>query len=60
MNEMVETEQEFVKDLSKVVHDYLIPTESGKVPKMIKDNFDLIFHNFKEIAEFHRTYVLEI
>lgn len=57
VNELVETEQEFVKDLSRVVQNYLIPSESGKVPKIIKDNFDVIFNNFKEIAEFHRTYV---
>ncbi|XP_023017381.2 obscurin isoform X4 [Leptinotarsa decemlineata] len=59
VRELVETEQEFVKDLDQVVQRYLIPSESGKVPKVIKDNFDIIFGNFKEIAEFHRTVLVE-
>ncbi|CAG9826977.1 unnamed protein product [Diabrotica balteata] len=55
VKELIETEIEFVRDLDLVVQRYLIPSESGKVPKIIKDNFDLVFGNFKEIAEFHRT-----
>lgn len=53
--ELVETEQEFVRDMDLVVQKYLLPSESKKVPKIIKDSFDIIFGNFKEIAEFHRT-----
>lgn len=53
--ELVETEQEFVRDLDLVVQKYLIPSESKKVPKLIKDSVDIIFGNFREIAEFHRT-----
>ncbi|KAG5881054.1 hypothetical protein JTB14_033965 [Gonioctena quinquepunctata] len=59
VKELVETEQEFVRDLDLVVQRYLIPSESGKVPKIIKDNFDIIFGNLKEIAEFHRTVLME-
>lgn len=57
MKELVETEQEFVRDLDHVVQKYLILSESAKVPKIIKDNFEVIFGNLKEIAEFHRTLV---
>ncbi|XP_060519331.1 obscurin isoform X9 [Cylas formicarius] len=59
VKELVETEQEFVRDLDYVVQNYLIPTESGKVPKIIKDNFDVLFGNLKEIAEFHRTVLMD-
>ncbi|XP_018567720.1 obscurin isoform X4 [Anoplophora glabripennis] len=59
IKELVETEQEFVRDLDQVVQNYLIPTESGKVPKVIKNNFDVVFGNLKEIAEFHRTVLME-
>lgn len=55
VKELVETEQEFVRDLDYLVQNYLIPSESGKTPKIIKDNFDILFGNLKEIAEFHRT-----
>lgn len=55
MRELVETEQEFVRDLDFVVQKYLIRTESTKAPKVVKDNLELVFGNLKEIAEFHRT-----
>lgn len=55
VKELVETEQEFVKDLDYVVQKYLLLSESLRVPKIIRDNFDIIFGNLKEIAEFHRT-----
>ncbi|XP_066256138.1 obscurin isoform X9 [Euwallacea similis] len=59
VKELVETEQEFVRDLDYVVQNYLIPSESGKTPKIIKDNFDILFGNLKEIAEFHRTVLMD-
>lgn len=51
----METENEFVKDLDYVVQEYLIRTESTKVPKVIKDNLELVFGGLVEIANFHRT-----
>lgn len=52
----METEQEFVRDLDFVVQKYLIGSDKeARKPKIIKDNFELIFGNLKEIAEFHRT-----
>ncbi|XP_064214157.1 obscurin isoform X3 [Tribolium castaneum] len=59
VKELVETEQEFVKDLDFVVQKYLLLSESKNVPKVIRDNFDIIFGNLKEIAEFHRTVLME-
>lgn len=55
VKELVETEQEFVKDLDFVVQEYLIRTENTKVPKIIKDNLELVFGGLVEIADFHRT-----
>ncbi|XP_049819356.1 obscurin-like [Aethina tumida] len=58
VKELVETEQEFVKDLDLVVKNYL-SMETGKVPKVVRDNFETIFGNLTEIAEFHRTVLME-
>ncbi|CAH1967624.1 unnamed protein product [Acanthoscelides obtectus] len=56
VKELIETEQEFVRDMDSVIQKYFtFPEEPGKVPKVIKDNADLLYGNFKEIAEFHRT-----
>lgn len=55
VKELVETEQEFVRDLDYVVQKYLLRSQAEKVPKKIKDNFESIFGNLHEIAEFHRT-----
>ncbi|KAK9877930.1 hypothetical protein WA026_020153 [Henosepilachna vigintioctopunctata] len=59
VKELVETEQEFVRDLDYVVQNYLFRSESKKVPKVVRDNFEVIFGNLKEIAEFHRTVLME-
>ncbi|XP_017774924.1 PREDICTED: muscle M-line assembly protein unc-89 isoform X2 [Nicrophorus vespilloides] len=60
VKELVETEQEFVRDLDFVVQNYLIGSErEPRKPKLIKDNFELIFGNLKEISEFHRTVLME-
>lgn len=57
VNELVETEQEFVKDLDYVVQNYLIYPEKDpkKVPKVVRENFSDVFTCLKEIAEFHRV-----
>lgn len=57
MSELVETEQEFVKDLEFVVQKYLLGLErdSTKVPRAVKDNLDIIFGNLQQIAEFHKS-----
>lgn len=58
MKELVETEQEFVKDLDYVVQNYLLFSEKErKAPRIVKDNLETVFGNLKEIADFHHTYV---
>jgi hypothetical protein len=57
VRELVETEEEFGKDLNNVVINYMNTVEDpdAKVPRIVRDNKDLIFMNFREIAEFHNT-----
>lgn len=58
MRELIETEEEFGRDLNNVVDKYIKAIEITKPPKIVVDNKDLIFGNFRQIAEFHNTYVL--
>jgi RhoGEF domain. len=55
VRELVETEDEFGRDLQQVVERYLKPLDSSIVPRIVRDNKDLIFSNFKQIADFHNT-----
>lgn len=54
---MIETEEEFGRDLTRIVEDYIKTVENAKAPKVVTDNKDLIFGNFKQITEFHNTWV---
>lgn len=57
IRELVETEEEFGKDLQAVVERYIktIDAPEKKVPRVVRDNKDLIFMNFQQIADFHNT-----
>lgn len=57
IRELVETEEEFGKDLQAVVERYIktIDAPEKKVPRIVRDNKDLIFMNFQQIADFHNT-----
>ena len=57
VKELVETEEEFGKDLQLVVERYLKPLDNPGVPRIVRDNKEIIFTNLKQIAEFHNTYV---
>lgn len=57
VRELVETEEEFGRDLTRVVENYIKTVENSKAPKFVSDNKDLIFGNFKQITEFHNTLV---
>lgn len=57
VRELVETEEEFGRDLTAVVEKYIKTVENSKPPKIVSDNKDLIFGNFKQITEFHNTLV---
>lgn len=55
VRELIETEEEFGKDLNYVVNKYISTIENSRAPKVITDNKEVIFSNFKQIAEFHNT-----
>ncbi|KAJ8674084.1 hypothetical protein QAD02_005346, partial [Eretmocerus hayati] len=55
MKELVETEEEFGRDLQQVVERYLSPLDNPEVPRIVRDNKEIIFTNLKQIAEFHNT-----
>lgn len=55
MKELLETEDEFCRDLLFVVENYIKPSDSQRVPTIVRDNTDVLFSNFKLIAEFHAT-----
>lgn len=57
---MVETEEEFGRDLQQVVERYLKPLDNPDVPRIVRDNKDIIFTNLKQIADFHNTYVCSL
>ncbi|XP_057331161.1 obscurin-like isoform X6 [Microplitis mediator] len=55
VKELVETEEEFGRDLQQVVERYLKPLDNPGVPRAVRDNKEIIFTNFKQIADFHNT-----
>lgn len=55
VRELIETEEEFGRDLLLVVEHYMKILDNPKTPKKVSDNKDIIFGNFKQIAEFHNT-----
>ncbi|XP_058464862.1 obscurin isoform X3 [Malaya genurostris] len=61
VRELIETEEEFGKDLQQVVENYIkyIDNPDNKIPRQIRDHKDDIFNNFKQIADFHNTVLIE-
>nr|CAD7568882.1 unnamed protein product [Timema californicum] len=55
VRELVETEEEFGRDLQQVVERYQKPLDNTSVPHVVRENRDVIFSNFKQIADFHNT-----
>lgn len=57
VRELIETEEEFVRDLNHVVDKYIktVENQKSKPPKAVIDNKEIIFGNFRQIAEFHKT-----
>lgn len=59
VKELIETEEEFGRDLQLVVERYLKHLDNPGVPRAVRDNKEIIFTNFKQIADFHNTYVFQ-
>ncbi|XP_070156189.1 obscurin isoform X2 [Polyergus mexicanus] len=59
VKELIETEEEFGRDLQLVVERYLKPLDNPDVPRSVRDNKEIIFTNLKQIADFHNTVLIE-
>ncbi|XP_041975025.1 obscurin-like isoform X3 [Aricia agestis] len=59
VRELIETEEEFGRDMQQVVNQYMRPMDKATTPKPVFDNRELLFSNFKQICEFHNTSLLE-
>ncbi|KAL0112244.1 hypothetical protein PUN28_011952 [Cardiocondyla obscurior] len=59
VKELIETEEEFGKDIQLVVERYLKPLDNPDVPRTVRDNKEVIFTNLKQIADFHNTVLIE-
>lgn len=53
IRELIETEEEFSKDLQNVVERYIKAVDAATAPRTVRDSKDVIFGNFQQIAEFH-------
>ncbi|KAK4289128.1 hypothetical protein Pmani_037887, partial [Petrolisthes manimaculis] len=59
IRELVETEEEFVKDLQFVMENYYDHMDNTNTPRSVRDHKDLIYNNFKFISEFHQNVLIE-
>ncbi|CAH0405571.1 unnamed protein product [Chilo suppressalis] len=59
VRELIETEEEFGRDMLQVVSRYMKPADKSCTPKPVFDNRELLFSNFRQICEFHNTMLLE-
>ncbi|XP_075215544.1 obscurin isoform X3 [Lycorma delicatula] len=59
IRELVETEEEFGRDIQQVVDHYLKPLDNKSVPSIVRENKELIFGNLKQIAELHNSVLIE-
>lgn len=55
VKELVETEEDFSRDMQRVVNKYLKEMENPSMPKELRDQKDVLFSNFKDISDFHNT-----
>ncbi|XP_040072551.1 obscurin isoform X2 [Ixodes scapularis] len=59
VKELVETEEDFSRDMQRVVNTYLKEMESPSMPKELKEQKDVLFSNFKDISDFHNTELIK-
>jgi hypothetical protein len=51
----VETERDYVKDLTSVVEGYIANLESMELPEDLQGKDKIIFANIQQILEFHKA-----
>ncbi|XP_037503799.1 obscurin isoform X1 [Rhipicephalus sanguineus] len=59
VKELVETEEDFSRDMQRVVNNYLKEMENPAMPKELRDQKDVLFSNFKDICDFHNTELIK-
>lgn len=59
INELVETERDYVRDLTSVVEGYIANLESMELPEDLKGKDKIIFANISQILDFHKTTFLQ-
>ncbi|XP_042234486.1 obscurin-like [Homarus americanus] len=59
IRELIETEEEFVRDLEFVMENYYCLMDKSTTPRSVRDQKELIFNNFKFIADFHQNVLIE-
>ncbi|XP_061388551.1 obscurin-like, partial [Musca vetustissima] len=53
IRELLDTEEDYGRDLQNVVDRYIKAVDSATAPRTVRDSKDIIFGNFQQIAEFH-------
>ncbi|XP_046810938.1 obscurin isoform X2 [Lucilia cuprina] len=59
IRELIETEEEFNRDLQNVVDRYIKAVDAATAPRNVRDSKDIIFGNFQQIAEFHNMVFID-
>ncbi|RWS26488.1 Muscle M-line assembly protein unc-89-like protein [Leptotrombidium deliense] len=59
VKELVETEEDFNRDMQFIANTYLKHMNSSIIPKNLRDQKDALFRNFKEIADFHNEVLMK-
>lgn len=55
IKELVETEEDFNRDMQFIANTYLKHMESSLMPKELRENRCELFNNFRQIANFHNN-----
>lgn len=58
--ELVDTERDYVRDLSSVVDGYMANLQTMELPEDLVGKDKIIFANIAQILEFHKTYIISV
>lgn len=59
LKELVETEEDFNRDMQFIANTYLKHMDSSIMPKELRDQKSQLFGCFKEIADFHNDVLMK-
>ncbi|CAL1291290.1 unnamed protein product [Larinioides sclopetarius] len=59
VKELVETEEDFAKDMQFVVENYYKQMDNPRLPKEFRDRKGSVFGNFKDICDFHNNVLMK-